>query len=826
MPVYTDRFQTTEVNPSAAADAYMAFCRGFNIQAIAGWYRQGAFAKGGMGSATVRFDLDCGATWERIIDQPHRFGKQKANFIGQYQGHWWQAPGMDLTAAKEIWITEGIFDAISLILNGQPATSTLSCNNYPSEALSALSTACALAGVDLPTLVFAYDTGKAGESFTRKFVKRAREEGWEAHAAQPPRNKLKLDWNELHHRERLTEKDLKEYRYYGDLLTAEKPGEKALLIYHRKGWNSFDFEFDHRLYWFKLDAEKHRAAFQSLRENERYDDRSDDELRELALTNTHSVTDVANCHPEPLYYLRNEVTDEAWYYFRVAFPHDGSAIKATFTAGQLSAPSEFKKRLLHVARGAIWTGNAGQLDKLLSKWTYNIKKVETIDFTGYSLEHKCYVFNEVAIAGGKVIPLNDEDYYEVGSKLSIKTLQKSIRLDLNTDSKADRKDWLDLLHICFGAKGTVALANWLGSLFAEQIRHRFESYPFVEIVGEPGAGKTTLIEFLWKLLGRANYEGFDPLKASQVAVMRSMAQVANLPVVLIESDRSDESGDGSKGRPKQAFNWDGLKSLYNGGALRATGMKTSGNDTYEPQFRGALIVSQNAPIAASPAIMERLVHIWFDKSRQSEEGREAGLTLGRISPAEVSHFLIRATTQEDKVLALIEERQRGYEKQIAQAGVRNLRVQKNHAQLMALCDALPLAAPVTPAQVVEAKQLLIAMAIEREDALAKDHPVIEQFWEAFDHLNGDPNSPLLNHASDAGMIAVNLNEFEEEAGNRRQRIPTLTELKKVLKTSRTRKFVGCGVVSSKINRLWNAIHPHAERKRPESVRCWIFEAAK
>lgn len=106
---WSDRYQTTEVNPNAAADAYMAFCRGFDIQSIAGWYKQSSFYshKLQMGSATVRFDLDCGAVWERIIDQPHRFGKQKANFIGQYQGHWWQAPGADLTAVQELWITEG-----------------------------------------------------------------------------------------------------------------------------------------------------------------------------------------------------------------------------------------------------------------------------------------------------------------------------------------------------------------------------------------------------------------------------------------------------------------------------------------------------------------------------------------------------------------------------------------------------------------------------------------------------------------------------------------------------------------------------------------------
>jgi ABC-type uncharacterized transport system ATPase component len=49
--------------------------------------------------------------------------------------------------------------------------------------------------------------------------------------------------------------------------------------------------------------------------------------------------------------------------------------------------------------------------------------------------------------------------------------------------------------------GFLALKAWLlsrsgfGSLFAEQIRAAQSSYPFLEVVGEAGAGKSTLIEF-------------------------------------------------------------------------------------------------------------------------------------------------------------------------------------------------------------------------------------------------------------------------------------------------------------------------------------------
>jgi len=65
-------------------------------------------------------------------------------------------------------------------------------------------------------------------------------------------------------------------------------------------------------------------------------------------------------------------------------------------------------------------------------------------------------------------------------------------------------------------------------------------FRFFELTGEAGAGKSTLIEFAWKLIGRDCYEGFDPSKATFAARARSFSQVSNMPVVLIEGDRVED----------------------------------------------------------------------------------------------------------------------------------------------------------------------------------------------------------------------------------------------------------------------------------------------
>ena len=832
--VYADLFEdwsarhpAVATNPQATADAYLVEMRGFDLAMIAGWYSQDSYfdQQQGIGSATVRFGLASGGGyWERIIDKPWRFGKRKATFRGNYAGTWWQPPDLNLTAQPTLWLVEGIFDAIALRHAGVPAVATLSCNNYPELSLGALAELCAEADVERPKLIWAYDPDNAGREFTRKFVQRAREAGWECGAAQPRAGAKKRDWNDLWIAERLSADDLADYLYLGELLIAATPAAKSALMYSKHGWQSFSFDHDHRMYWFKLDLERYGKSRDTLRDD--YPEMPEQELLERALAESQTVTEICKCLVEPLYFMRSELSDESWYYYRLRFPHDGAPVKGTFTAGQLAAPAEFKKRLLHLAAGAIWTGCAAQLNKLLSRWVEGIRVVQTIDYIGYSLEHAAYVYNDVAVVGGKCVPQNEEDFFESG-KLAIKSLQKSLRLQINHDlKKYHPHDWWPKLHACYGARGTMMLATYVAAMVAEQTRARFESLPFVELVGEPGAGKSTLIEFLWKLLGREQYEGFDPMKGTTVGFMRSMAQVSNMPVVLIESDREDDS-DGTRGRPRNQFDWDSLKSLYNGGALRTSGVKSSGNDTYEPQFRASLIISQNAPVSASPAIMERIIHIWLDKSNQTEAGREAALELSRMSARDVSGFLVKTAMAESAILQLMETRLRGYERAIASAGSRNLRIQKNHAQLMVMVDALEQLIPITANQVDAAKSLLVEMALAREQALRRDHPMVELFWEVVEYLDGsddDDCDATLNHSRDPGLIAINLNHFAQLAAERKQTIPSLTDLKRVLPASKRHKLIDKNrAVNSAIHARHNANVGVHGRKLPSTVKCWVFE---
>jgi len=808
-------------SPTAVADAYLQYARGFDLDKIRGWYTQESYfdAKINAGTTTVRFPLASG-WWERLIDHPERFGKKKARFQpgGSYTGDWWKPPTLDIGQVVELWLVEGIFDAIALQHHGIAAVALLSCNNYPEKALQALR-----AQGQRPQLVWALDGDSAGRRYIRKWVARAREAGWHCTAAIiPQQGRGKIDWNDLHLRDRgrdepqqrLSPEGRKIFRHHGAVLIAKTPTEKALLIYnHNQRSAEFDFEFDRRLYWFKLDIDRYNRALDDI--GERESGLSQEDMRERALAESGGIRPIANCYPKPLYYQANLITDESWYYFRVEFPHSGAPVKNTFNASQVSTAAEFKKRLLAIAPGAVFSGTSTMLERMMERQLYNIKRVETIDYIGYSKEHSCYVLGDVAVKDGKIHEINNEDFFDLG-QLSVKTLQQSVALTINRDASEYGSNWIDHLWTCFGPQGLAALAFWFGSLFAEQIRAEQKSFPFLEIVGEAGAGKSTLIEFLWKLLGRRDYEGFDPSKSSLAARARNFAQVSGLPVVLIESDRERMSDEKNHVR---SFDWDELKTAYNGRSVRARGMATSGNETYEPPFRGAIVISQNNEVSASVPILQRIVHLHFDRSGQSGRTRAAAMALESTPVEAVSGFILAAAKRERQILTTVFERTPYRERQLQQIPqIKTMRVAKNHGQLLALADALRHVVRINDEQFAALEQQIILMAIEREEAINADHPLVQEFWEAYEYLNGaDAAQPRLNHSRDPQTIAINLNHFIQVATEHRQQIPPVRDLKKLLKASKRHKFDAIRVVNSVIrDRLSNPASVST------SVKCWVF----
>ncbi|TEU23337.1 toprim domain-containing protein [Alkanindiges illinoisensis] len=813
------RFKPSQENPTATVDAYLCEGRGFPLDKLKGLYTQEYYKNSelNVGSVTIRFPITDEAGnegwWQRILDDKGVLQKTTFKWQWSSSGHAWLTPNTNYLDSKEIWITEGIFDTIALWLSGITSFSALSSNNYPSIFLEQIVTKCRAANKTLPTLVWAFDADPSGKAGIEKNIRKATEAGFTCVAAQPPAGRTKTDWNDLYKAGKLGFHDLENYRYYGDLLTAQKPVEKALLIYKRHGNNSFPFDFMNQLYWFKLDMDKYNDALKLADlDNEDWleaeKEEAELEARDNALKNSNTVTKIVNCKPTALYYQYSDETDEAWYFFNIDFPRNAPAVQNTFTGSQLAAASEFKKRLLAIAPGVVYTGSGGQLDKLLEHWITDIKRVQLINYVGYHNELKTYVLGDIAYQNGKQFKINNEQYFELPRKINLKS-RAPFQLSINTQLADYKKAWVNDFIGAFQVKGLLALTAFFGSLYAQQIRHMHKSFPFVEIVGEPGTGKTTLIQFLWKLFGRANYEGLDPNKTSKAGLTRTFRQVSNLPVLLIESDRQGENAS-------RQFNWDTIKTLYDGGSLGAQGVKNGGNETYEPPFMGTVIISQNAEVLASEAVMGRIVHVGFKKDQLTKETLVASRRLSKYELEDVSQFILECLQKEKEVLHTYSLQLNHYDSQLHQESlnIQSSRVVHNHAQLMALFDAMCQHLITVPAEIQDqVRGELVNMAISRDKVLKSDSVIVQNFWDTFEQIEGHKSlteESVVNHHSKSTLIAINFPQLYKVASDLHYQLPPMQELQDALRHSQHYRFIETNrMVSSRITR--------------KSTRCWIFE---
>jgi len=814
---WSNRHEATEQNPNAAADAYLSHARGLDLRLLRGSYSQESYFDRGknINSATVRFDLPGGSWWERLIDQPGRFDR-KARFAPgkSYSGQVWIPRDVSveqLATAKEIWVAEGIFDSSALWQaftgaeldeKGLFAVSAMSCNNWPEKFLDALRKAIANGPTptDQPKLIFAFDVGKAGTDYTRKFVKRARDEGWEASAAQPrPEGEDdKLDWNNLLVRERLTEKHLAEYRANGEVLVAADAFEKAFKLWQQKGGNQsqFPFIFNSETYWAEFSPRKIDEHVKELQGNPAYEGKDPKEVRQEAAEQAGVIKRICSASFRTLYFQRNPATEESHYYIRVDFPTDRGAVKAPFSGGALSASAEFKKRMISVAPGALWLGSGEQLDRIVGTQTRKIKTVETLEFTGYDRKREVYVLGDFAVRRGRVFRLNDEDFFDFGD-CALKLATTERLLEIEYDAEKAPVSWFPVLIDAFGMNGLITTAYWIMSLFAEQIRHRTKSLAFLEMSGLPGTGKSTVLEFLWKTAGRENYEGFDPTKGTTAAIARNLGKVSNLPVVLIEGDRNEAAHHSKK------FEWEELKSLYNGRATRSRGVKNGGMETFEPLFRGSIIIAQNDAVAASPAVLERIMSLHFDKSAFSDSTRAAAEKLERWPVEELSGFILHALRHEEQFMKVWADAYARYQTELQTAsGVNNIRLLRNHAQLAAALTAMRGLLPISDGLHSAGLKFVADMTAARQRVVSSEHPVVEKFWQIFDYLveietdSQREERPLNNHRKADEFIAVSLPQFFERCRAHGQIPPTEDDLRRQLKTSKGRKFVACKPVNA------------------------------
>lgn len=804
------KYPATPEIPNQTADAYLSLIRGFNPAQLKSWYEQGKYwhPHGDKGTASVRFYLndDKTAMWERLIDDVTITAEdgsketRNKNFKGSFKGLWWQPPGFTVEEKDEIYWCEGILDAIALNLSGFKAVAIMSSGTFPTEAIK-------------PHLkkkvkwVIAIDNDATGRRCLQKHAQKLRDLGENLGAAISSEHEEKQDWNDLYKAQQLTDKDMIRYRHLGRLELAKNYFEKARTMWeYNQKKTFFVFTFGSSTYSFSIDPTEYEKAVTKEHENDPL------KAEKIAFNHASKIKEIATFKMDFLYFQKPDNGEDGQYFFRLKFSNNAAEVQLPFGGKTFGGSGDFKKSVMHQTPSALFTGSTKDLDYMYKDWMGRIPKiVKTLDYVGYDRTTGAYVYLDYAVENGQIIKLNKESFFQL-KKTGIKTTV-DIKQKLNTQPIAD---WLPDYQAAFGTGGMVALSWWLGCLVVEQIRQQHRSYPFFEVVGEAGSGKSDMVDFLWKLLGREG-ESFNPNSSTLAGRTRKMAEVANLPVVFNETDNEKVAED----RHMKAFNWDEQKDLFDGEFGRVTGVKSQDNSTKKPTFKAGLMIVQNVPVIASEAIMSRIVHLQFDRSHHSIEGKHASDRLNMLPVMDVSGFLLHNVQRADAIIKKFNE-QFGKHRVALQSNpkIKLQRIIENHAKIMAFADCLSLVVPVTDIAIANIHRAVITMAETRQESLNEEHPIVQQFWATFDYLDsrvlptdeGEPfmSKNLLNHSnSPETEIAINLVNFGQVCREYKVEVIDDKLLRRHLQLSR--------------KRLYLRNEPIRSRLEGRTIRCWIFK---
>ncbi|TBU78189.1 hypothetical protein [Phytopseudomonas daroniae] len=180
--------------------------------------------------------------------------------------------------------------------------------------------------------------------------------------------------------------------------------------------------------------------------------------------------------------------------------------------------------------------------------------------------------------------------------------------------------WLELFITAFGAQGLVALAWWAGAYHAERIRNLQGTYPILQINGDAGSGKSTLVSNLWKLSGVTESELISPCSHTFGALLLRLAKAVNEPVVIDDVANPHES---------VRFDWDCLKQFYSSDNVLRSG------PSERVKFRGALVI-----VGTGPNILKtRSVEVQLERAAPVAERSAAVQALYDLHITDLAEFL-------------------------------------------------------------------------------------------------------------------------------------------------------------------------------------------
>lgn len=244
----------------------------------------------------------------------------------------------------------------------------------------------------------------------------------------------------------------------------------------------------------------------------------------------------------------------------------------------------------------------------------------------------------------------------------------------------------------FGARGVLAMAWWMGAAQAARIRQDQNSFPFLQVVGSSGSGKTLLLNYLQKLFGQVPCAHFIA-HTTPAGRTRTFANAGQQVVICENSDYSDHSID-----------WDELKPLYSTGNVT---LRSAEEQNEEATFRGALVITANQPLECSDAVNSRMIVVNLS-TPDAHTPRVRPDAIGDLDGGEASVFGTWVTQSEEGIFNNLKALLPAYTGQLTReygAGL-NARTALNCGQMLALLDVLCTLLSIPEGIRLEARKLI------------------------------------------------------------------------------------------------------------------------
>ncbi len=617
---FEDRFKPTKENPRATASAFLQ-SRGLDVTRFD--FSQGEVPENGKVYPTVKIEFD-GVTFQRLIDYQ---GSNKTR-LTKYKGKYF-ATELEKKAG-EVFVVEGILDALSLQQSGIPAMAILSSAHNPETCFK-----------DEVKYILAFDNDTAGLKAVKKISKYLDESGREYCVCLPPKGK---DWNDLLISGALSEDKIKntldEGYWYGKLATAETARDYFKIYHESKGYNLI-FEFKGQTYngVFKASTQTKEPEYTAMR------------LLDCTLEIAYSVEDASIEHESRLSHIVNAKSNRE------------GVNTLRLKGADFSALNDFKSKLLQYR--LLFFGTGQELTQL-AEYLFKKKpiKVRECQALGYDSISDCFVFSKFLYdKNGKYHTVDKDGYFHQHKLKPFNGQDKSIAKFANIDTGRFITD----LHNAYDDKGPLSLGFWVSTAFSHIIFKEYGFFPFLSFYGAPHCGKSDLTTINNRCFF-IDSEGLPMSSANtKKGELRTISQKSGMVTAMLEG-RKD----------KDRFDYDSILPLYNRGSLQVRAQTTNDNQVHDLKFLGALAFVQNIEQFISKPAKERVVSIHFSDS-ELDDTYKAWTHLKTYSPeqlAGVGHYVLSNRCYFEKNINRIIEETSVY---LRDNGVTIDRIAKNHA---------------------------------------------------------------------------------------------------------------------------------------------------